>query len=188
MQVFDATFVRGADPLPLHPSRTATPQRNYAHLAPVNDLALHSNQGELISCDQSGAIKIWDLGADCCSHDLVNPPSPKVRDAASLTRLLCPAATRRRCADAVSLDCFRRVSARRREQQGLQSASGSSSTAQLTLNACTGNCLRLEHPTGSRLYVATTKNQVSSTLSVPHQSPRLTRYQVSLFSNLLNRF
>lgn len=52
-------------------SRTATPQRNYAHFSPVNDVALHSNQGELISCDQNGAIKIWDLGADCCSHDLV---------------------------------------------------------------------------------------------------------------------
>lgn len=52
-------------------SRTASPQRNYAHLAPVNDIALHSNQGELISCDQSGAIKIWDLGGDCCSHELV---------------------------------------------------------------------------------------------------------------------
>jgi WD40 repeat protein len=51
--------------------RTAAPQRNYAHSAPVNDLALHSNQGELISCDQSGAIKIWDLGGDCCSHELV---------------------------------------------------------------------------------------------------------------------
>lgn len=54
--------------------RTATPQRNYAHLAPVNDLALHSNQGELISCDQNGAIKIWDLGGDCCSHELVSAP------------------------------------------------------------------------------------------------------------------
>ena len=51
--------------------RTASPQRNYAHSAPVNDIALHSNQGELISCDQSGAIKIWDLGGDCCSHELV---------------------------------------------------------------------------------------------------------------------
>ena len=51
--------------------RTATPQRNYAHHAPVNDLALHSNQGELISCDQNGAIKVWDLGGDRCSHELV---------------------------------------------------------------------------------------------------------------------
>lgn len=51
--------------------RTATPQRNYAHFASVNDLALHSNQGELISCDQNGAIKVWDLGGDRCSHELV---------------------------------------------------------------------------------------------------------------------
>lgn len=51
--------------------RTGTAQRNYEHHAPVNDLALHSNQGELISCDQNGAIKIWDLGADCCSHELL---------------------------------------------------------------------------------------------------------------------
>lgn len=51
--------------------RTASPQRNYAHFSPVNDVALHSNQGELISCDQNGAIKIWDLAGDCCSHELV---------------------------------------------------------------------------------------------------------------------
>lgn len=59
--------------------RTASPQRNYAHFSPVNDLALHSNQGELISCDQNGAIKIWDLGADCCSHELVRTVLPAYR-------------------------------------------------------------------------------------------------------------
>ncbi|KAK4052259.1 TOR complex subunit lst8 [Microbotryomycetes sp. JL221] len=63
LQTFFCSFVSG--------TRTATPQRNYAHFSPVNDVALHSNQGELISCDQNGAIKIWDLGADCCSHDLL---------------------------------------------------------------------------------------------------------------------
>lgn len=39
--------------------------------APHADIAIHPNQGEIISCDQSGAIKIWDLAADSCTHELV---------------------------------------------------------------------------------------------------------------------
>jgi G protein beta subunit-like protein len=47
------------------------PQRNYAHRSPVNDVVIHPNQGELISCDQNGSIKIWDLGGNACTHELV---------------------------------------------------------------------------------------------------------------------
>ncbi|CAG8452348.1 4414_t:CDS:2 [Acaulospora colombiana] len=46
-------------------------QRNYDHKAPVNDVAIHPNQGELISCDQKGSIKIWDLSENSCTHELV---------------------------------------------------------------------------------------------------------------------
>lgn len=46
-------------------------QRNFDHKAAVNDVVIHPNQGELISCDQSGAIKIWDLGGRACTHELV---------------------------------------------------------------------------------------------------------------------
>ncbi|GAA94044.1 uncharacterized protein L969DRAFT_92976 [Mixia osmundae IAM 14324] len=52
-------------------TRSATVQRNFDHKSPVNDCVIHPNQGELISCDQSGAIKVWDLGANTCTHELV---------------------------------------------------------------------------------------------------------------------
>lgn len=51
-------------------------QRNYNHDAPVNDVVIHPNQGELISCDQLGSVKIWDLGENTCTHELVRP-SPR---------------------------------------------------------------------------------------------------------------
>ena len=57
--------------LMLH-DRTATVQRNFDHKSPVNDCVIHPNQGELISCDQSGAIKVWDLAQNLCTHELVS--------------------------------------------------------------------------------------------------------------------
>jgi len=44
--------------------------RNYDNGAPVNDVCVHPNQGELISCDQAGCIKQWDLSENLCSHEL----------------------------------------------------------------------------------------------------------------------
>ena len=55
-------------------TRTGSLQRNYthdAHSIPVNDVVIHPNQGELISCDRGGNIRIWDLGENKCSHQLV---------------------------------------------------------------------------------------------------------------------
>ena len=51
--------------------RSATVQRNFDHKSPVNDCVIHPNQGELVSCDQSGAIKWWDLAQNLCTHELV---------------------------------------------------------------------------------------------------------------------
>lgn len=51
--------------------RTSRPQRVYDHRAPVNDVVIHPNQGELVSCDQLGSVKVWDLGENACSHELV---------------------------------------------------------------------------------------------------------------------
>lgn len=48
---------------------------NLSNLA-VNDVCIHPNQGELISCDQAGSIKQWDLSDNICSHELVNIFSP----------------------------------------------------------------------------------------------------------------
>jgi target of rapamycin complex subunit LST8 len=60
-------------------SRTATVQRNYTHGAPVNDVAIHPNQGEIISCDQAGNIKLWDLGENKCTHQLIPEEDEPVR-------------------------------------------------------------------------------------------------------------
>lgn len=51
--------------------RTPSVQRNYKHHCPVNEVVIHPNQGELISCDQDGNIRIWDLGENQCTHHLI---------------------------------------------------------------------------------------------------------------------
>lgn len=56
--------------------RTSGTQREYQHNSPVNDVVVHPNQGELISCDQNGSVKIWDLGEDSCTHELVSQLIP----------------------------------------------------------------------------------------------------------------
>ncbi|KAI9470051.1 MAG: WD40-repeat-containing domain protein [Benjaminiella poitrasii] len=45
--------------------------RNFDNGAPISDAVMHANQGELITCDQNGAVKIWDLTAHACTHELV---------------------------------------------------------------------------------------------------------------------
>ncbi|EEP80944.1 hypothetical protein UREG_05786 [Uncinocarpus reesii 1704] len=52
-------------------TRSGSLQRNYNHKSPVNDVVIHPNQGELISCDYSGTIRVWDLGENRCSHQLI---------------------------------------------------------------------------------------------------------------------
>jgi G protein beta subunit-like protein len=50
--------------------RTPKPQRSYSCKRGVMSVILHPNQGELISGDQSGSIRIWDLAASKCSLEL----------------------------------------------------------------------------------------------------------------------
>lgn len=52
-------------------TRSGSVQRNYTHGVPVNDVVIHPNQGELISCDRGGNVRIWDLGENKCSHQLI---------------------------------------------------------------------------------------------------------------------
>jgi WD40 repeat protein len=70
-------------PLPQYTSakfcRTSQVQRKYHHDAPVNDAVIHPNQGELISCDQAGSVKIWDLGENICTHELVPDEDVAIR-------------------------------------------------------------------------------------------------------------
>lgn len=52
-------------------TRSGTQQRNYTHSHPVNDVVIHPNQGELISADRGGNIRVWDLGENRCTHQLI---------------------------------------------------------------------------------------------------------------------
>ncbi|KAJ5151895.1 hypothetical protein N7492_010190 [Penicillium capsulatum] len=52
-------------------TRTGSLQRNYVHRAPVNDVVIHPNQGELISGDRAGMVRVWDLGESVCTHQLI---------------------------------------------------------------------------------------------------------------------
>ncbi|KAI9010933.1 WD40-repeat-containing domain protein [Phycomyces nitens] len=51
--------------------RTPVLTRSFNNGAPINDAVMHANQGELITCDQNGSVKIWDLTAQACTHELV---------------------------------------------------------------------------------------------------------------------
>ncbi len=51
--------------------RAPNVQRDYELKCPVNDVIIHPNQGEIISCDQNGAIRVWDLAENKCSHEII---------------------------------------------------------------------------------------------------------------------
>lgn len=56
-------------------------------------MVIHPNQGELISCDRGGNVRIWDLGENKCSHQLVPEEDKSVASVtvASDGSLLCAA-------------------------------------------------------------------------------------------------
>ena len=59
----------------------------------MNDVVIHPNQGELISCDRGGNVRIWDLGENKCSHQLVPEEDKSVASVTVATdgSLLCAA-------------------------------------------------------------------------------------------------
>lgn len=58
--------------------RVQGPQRDYESRAGVNAVALHPNQGELVSGDALGAVRVWDLGLSRCVSELVPEPETPV--------------------------------------------------------------------------------------------------------------
>jgi G protein beta subunit-like protein len=66
-------------------TRTGQVQRDYQHHSPVNDVVIHPNQGELISCDQAGNVRIWDLGENQCTHQLIPEDDVPVRSVSVAT-------------------------------------------------------------------------------------------------------
>lgn len=59
--------------------------RKPSSTSPVNSVVVHPNMGELISGDQSGRVRIWDLAADKCSAELV-PFAPGIDDGPEAVR------------------------------------------------------------------------------------------------------
>lgn len=51
--------------------RAARPQRNLDNKAAINGAVLHPNQGDILSVDQAGSLRIWDLTASACSAELI---------------------------------------------------------------------------------------------------------------------
>ncbi|KAM3455234.1 hypothetical protein MY5147_006918 [Beauveria neobassiana] len=74
-------------------TRTGTIQRSYSHGCPANDVVIHPNQGEIISCDRSGYVRVWDLAENTCAHELTPEPDVSVSSVtvASDGTLLCAA-------------------------------------------------------------------------------------------------
>lgn len=59
-------------------TRSGTVQRSYDHGHAVNDVVIHPNQGEIISCDRGGSVRVWDLAENNCSHQLIPEPDAPV--------------------------------------------------------------------------------------------------------------
>jgi G protein beta subunit-like protein len=53
-------------------------QRDFNHQSPVTCVALHPNQGELISGDQDGRIVRWDLRENQCTWHVAIPSLPSL--------------------------------------------------------------------------------------------------------------
>ncbi|KAI0134321.1 WD-repeat protein pop3 [Xylariales sp. AK1849] len=74
-------------------TRSGTIQRSYNHGSPANDVVIHPNQGEIISCDRGGSVRVWDLAENNCSHQLIPEEDVSVSSVtvASDGSLLCAA-------------------------------------------------------------------------------------------------
>jgi G protein beta subunit-like protein len=76
-------FVTGSEDgtIKIFDVRTPGIQRNYTpdSKAAINQVIIHPNQGELVSCDQNGSIRMWDLGENSCTHELLPDEEAPVR-------------------------------------------------------------------------------------------------------------
>ncbi|ROT35517.1 WD repeat-containing protein pop3 [Sodiomyces alkalinus F11] len=74
-------------------TRSGQVQRSYNHGSPANDVVIHPNQGEIISCDRMGSVRVWDLAENTCSHQLIPEEDVSVSSVtvASDGSLLCAA-------------------------------------------------------------------------------------------------
>lgn len=59
--------------------RTPTCRRNYNCHSPVNSVSVNASQLELVSGDQSGSIRVWDLQSNQCTTELIPQPDVAIR-------------------------------------------------------------------------------------------------------------
>lgn len=52
-------------------TRTAHCQRKFNNKEAVNAVVIHPNQGEVMSCDRDGVVKVWDLGQEKEAYQLI---------------------------------------------------------------------------------------------------------------------
>lgn len=76
-------FVKIWDP------RSNTSSRKYDCGAAVNSVALNPNQAELISGDQNGTVRIWDLEADKCREEFTPAVDNPIRSVSMVRRIVC---------------------------------------------------------------------------------------------------
>lgn len=72
-------------------TRARSVQRTYSSpgFAPVNEVLIHPNQGELISCDGDGMISVWDLAENRCTQQVQTAPPDQ--DTSPLQSISCAA-------------------------------------------------------------------------------------------------
>lgn len=71
--------------------KQGTVQRSYDHGIAVNDVVIHPNQGEVIACDRGGSVRLWDLGENKCTQQLIPEDEVSVSSVSVATdgSLLC---------------------------------------------------------------------------------------------------
>lgn len=141
------------------------------------DVAIHPNQGEIISCDQAGSVKIWDLAANSCTHELVRFSSyPNLASDVDLAVRSCLRRTCRSAASVspatvvhwcrgtitlVSFDCFGLASCDKPETMRLL-----------------GKRVHVEHIIRARLHGSASTGPIFSPQSVLLEGPSQSRHQV----------
>lgn len=133
-------------------TRSGLVQRDYPHGSPVNDVVIHPNQGELISCDQAGNVRIWDLGENKCTHQLIPEDDVPVR---SVT---------------VATDGSMLVAG-----NNLVSQVHHFTSARAKLTGVSGQLLRLAHDPEPRSHTAHASNKVPGAHQVHNPRPALAR-------------
>ena len=135
-------------------ARSGSVQRNYSHGVAVNDVVIHPNQGELISCDRAGHVRIWDLGENKCSHTLIPEDDVSVASVtiASDGSILCAGNNAVR---SLSLSSVRSVRA-----DGVEHRNADVSRACVRAHALAGQRVRVAHGAATGDNVAGARVQV----------------------------